>query len=631
MMRCRTLIAFAGAALFTALPACGAPVCTLSKRAELPVTMNGLRPLVHATINGTDAQFIADSGAFYSMLTPAMAEQFRLPLKTAPFGISVAGVGGEASRTWVTTVHNFGIFTVNIPDVEFLVAGNDFGRAAGLLGQNVLRLAGDVEYDLANGMIRLMTPKDCGKSALAYWAGSQSFSVLDIDRATREAPHTRAVAYLNGQKIQVIFDTGAAASVLTLDAAKRAGMTPSSPGAVPSGAMYGVGTRVSQSWVAPFASFKIGDEEIRNARLRFGSAGIRGVDMLLGSDFFLSHRVYVANGQQKLYFTYNGGPVFNLTANPASSATNSQANPPAPRTDADSAASGSQGTDTAKAAAPADAATDAPAAALADLPQLPPDQPSDAAGFSRRGAAYASRHDFAHAIADLTRACELSPNEASYFYQRGLAYLDNNQPGLALADFDQALKLRPNDLAMLLSRAALNIRKGERAAVIADLDAASRIAAREDTAHVPLGHMYLHMTLPVQADAQFTAWIETHSRSDVQMPHVVAARCWARAVSGTIPDAALSDCDSALRSLPEDEEALLGRGLIRLRNGDYDKAMVDLERAMSLQPRNSWAQYGRGVARLRKGRTTDGQADIAAAKSRDASIAERASRIGITP
>ena len=39
--------------------------------------------------------------------------------------------------------------------------------------------------------------------------------------------------------------------------------------------------------------------------------------MLIGADFFLSHRVYVANSQRKLYFTYNGGPVFNLTAGPA--------------------------------------------------------------------------------------------------------------------------------------------------------------------------------------------------------------------------------------------------------------------------------------------------------------------------
>jgi hypothetical protein len=36
-------------------------------------------------------------------------------------------------------------------------------------------------------------------------------------------------------------------------------------------------------------------------------------DMLLGADFFLSHHILISNSQHKLYFTYNGGPVFDLT------------------------------------------------------------------------------------------------------------------------------------------------------------------------------------------------------------------------------------------------------------------------------------------------------------------------------
>jgi hypothetical protein len=32
-------------------------------------------------------------------------------------------------------------------------------------------------------------------------------------------------------------------------------------------------------------------------------------DMIIGADFFLSHRIYVASSQHKLYFTYNGAGV----------------------------------------------------------------------------------------------------------------------------------------------------------------------------------------------------------------------------------------------------------------------------------------------------------------------------------
>ncbi|MGB9332194.1 MAG: aspartyl protease family protein, partial [Steroidobacteraceae bacterium] len=360
--------------------------CTLGRLAELPVTMNGTRPMVHAKINGRDAVFLADSGMFYSSLTPATAAEFKLSLTPAPFNFIVRGVGGETRAVYLTKVNTFTIFDLPVPNVDFLVLPNDMGEGvAGLLGQNVFRIA-DVEYDLANGVIRFIRPKDCKNADLAYWvAKSQPYSVIDIDLATPTEPHTVGVAYLNGSKIHVIFDTGAAMSALTPEAAKRAGVSLDGPGVDSAGYASGLGRNTVKAWIAPFASFKIGDEEIRNTRLSVAELGMYGTDMLIGADFFLSHRVYVASSQRKLYFTYNGGPVFNLGQAPA----------------AESAAS-----------AVVDAAG----------------EPIDAAGFARRGVASAARHDYAHAIADLTRACELAPTEASYFYERGLAHGQNKEP-----------------------------------------------------------------------------------------------------------------------------------------------------------------------------------------------------------
>src|SRR5262249_10000580 len=220
--------------------------CKLVKRFELPVTMRGLRPMVHGKINGTDVLFIADSGALFSSITPAAAAELKLHLEPAP--LEVTGVGGE-TRTWLTRVDSFTLVTLTLPRVEFLVAGNDVGGGAvGLLGQNVFRLAGDVEYDLADGVIRLFREDGCSKSALAYWAGEGPYSVIDIEHATAAAPHTTGTAFLNGTKIRVVFDTGAATSMLTLDAAKRAGVTPQSPGVVAAGIRYGMGRQQVESW-----------------------------------------------------------------------------------------------------------------------------------------------------------------------------------------------------------------------------------------------------------------------------------------------------------------------------------------------------------------------------------------------
>jgi Aspartyl protease/gag-polyprotein putative aspartyl protease len=297
--------------------------CKLAQLGELPVTMRGTRPLVHAAINGTDALFIADSGAAYSTITQAAAEAYKLPLRNAPVYVAESGVGGEA-HTMISVVRTLTLFGQPIPNVDFFVIEQSLDPGvAGLIGQNVFRL-GDVEYDLAHNVIRIMRTEGCRNTPLAYWAAADSkpFSVIDIDTPTRFSPHTTSVAYVNGSQIRVLFDTGAARSTLTLEAAKRAGVTPESAGVVAGGEWRGIGSGTGRTWIAPFASFKIGDEEIRNTHLRIGAEKL-SVDMLLGADFFLSHRIYVATGQRKLYFTYNGGPVFDLKAG-------SPAQPPAP-------------------------------------------------------------------------------------------------------------------------------------------------------------------------------------------------------------------------------------------------------------------------------------------------------------
>jgi predicted aspartyl protease len=303
-----------------ALPFAGGPAhaqqCKLAQLGELPVTMRGTRPLVHAGINGSDALFLADSGAFYSTLTTAATASYKLPLQNAPVTFGMQGVGGEA-HTRLTVVRTFTIFGQPIPNVDFFVldGGLDTG-VAGIIGQNVFRL-GDVEYDLAHNVIRIMRSQDCRNTPLAYWAAAESkpMSVIDIEPPSRYSPHTTGVAYLNGTEIRVLFDTGAVRSILSLQAARRAGVTPDGPGVVSAGAWHGIGPGSGASWIAPFASFRIGDEEIHNTHLRFGDEHLM-VDMLLGADFFLSHHIYVASGQRKLFFTYNGGPVFDLKPGP---------------------------------------------------------------------------------------------------------------------------------------------------------------------------------------------------------------------------------------------------------------------------------------------------------------------------
>ena len=596
--------------LATAASAAAAEPCKVSLIGELPVTMKGLRPLVHAAINGTDEVFIADSGMFYSLLTPAAAEELHLRVEPAP--LYLTGVGG-AARVGMTTVKKFTIFQVDVHDVDFLVGVNKLrDEAAGVLGQNVFRV-GDVEYDLANGMIRILkTLGDCKKTSLAYWANAKGlpYSEVDIDFATRTHPHTIGSAYVNGSRIRVGFDTGAATSSLNLSAAKRAGVTPDSPGVKPGGSSSGIGSGLVRTWVAPFASFKIGDEEIRNTHLRIADEALAGTDMLIGADFFLSHRILVASSQLKLYFTYNGGPVFNLTTMPES----------APGTPEPSGAAG--GTEP---QAPAPASGAAPA-------QPVPEELPDAAGYARRGSASAARRDYRHAIADLTRAIELAPADATYHYERGMAHWQNKEPDEALEDFGAAIRIKPDEVPALVSRAELRAgRRDPAASIRQDLDAADRASPKDAEMRLVLGHLYEYARDYPAAIAQYDRWIDARGPDDVQMPAARNSRCWARALSTQGLDHALEDCNFAVRKDPKVAAFHDSRGLVYLRKGEYDKAIADYDAALALNPKIAWALYGRGLAKQHQGQAAAGQADMAAATTLSPRIAEEAASHGLVP
>jgi tetratricopeptide (TPR) repeat protein len=608
-----------------ATPRAETATCRLERLPDIPVTMQGLLPTVHAQINGVDALFVADSGAFFNLVTPAAVREFKLHVDNSFHGLNVQGVGG-IERAQVAWAKTFTIAGFTAPDVPFVVAGSGFGGAVGLLGQNLFRVA-DVEYDLANGVIRLVRPKDCRDRPLAYWAAeaNKPYSVVDIALADARQPHTKSVAYLNGTKIEVLFDTGASVSILTLAAARHAGITPGSSEVAAGGPSWGIGHRVTTSWIARFASFKLGDEEIDHAKLRFGDVSLLGADMLIGADFFLSHRIYVASSQRKLYFTYNGGPVFDLTAR--------RAPPPSEETGgAASAGAAEAGTG----ATSADAAAAAAQPAAAERARLDSDarldRPADAAGYARRGAASAARHDYDAAIADLTRACELAPTEADYFYQRGMAHWSKKQADLALADFDQAIHLKPDYADSLLARASLRAGRDDATALIAaDLDAADRSLPKEADARLRLGGLYDDVERPAAAVVQYTKWIDSRPRDDLRMPGALNSRCWARALTGQALDLALADCNAALRMRPDTAAFLDSRGLVYLRQKNYDRAIADYDAALRLRPKIAWSLYGRGLARQHKGMTAAAEADIAAATALQPNIATTAGRYGIVP
>jgi tetratricopeptide (TPR) repeat protein/predicted aspartyl protease len=547
--------------------------CVLHKIGELPVTMDGLTPTVAVKINGDDVRMIADSGSWFGLLTPQAAA--RLKLRIGPLeGGDVEGLGG-AEQAGVAQTKDFTILGYTFHDADFVVASPQLAPLDGLIGNNLLSFA-DTEFDLANGVIRLFKPVGCRQNTnLAYWA-AQTGAYGSVPMPAAAAPDFKIVVHVqvNGHDMTAIIDSGAGRSYISRDAAKTADVTVSTAGVKTASVGYGVGRHPINSWTATFQTFRIGDEEVKNAVLEIGDGQLSDADMLIGADFLLSHRVYVANSEHKLFFSYIGGPVFNLDQAPTAKMTD---------------------------AAP-------PAAAIAGAPA---DSPSDASSLSRRGAAFVARHDYVDAIADFTRAAALEPASAQPFYDRGMAHWQNGEPDAARADFDAALKLDSKDGDALLARGELRLDAKDDGGAAADFDAALQVDPEDQLA---IGAHYAEAGRFELAVAAYDRWIAVNPRAQ-PAARAFNGRCWTRVMWGKDLDQALSDCNAAVRREGDNPAFLDTRGYAFLRLGQADKALSDYDAALHVNPKQASSLYGRGVAELRLGRKSQGDADIAAASA----------------
>ena len=566
--------------------------------------MNSLRPTIPVKINNGDAKFVLDSGAFYSVMSSATAAQYKLKLTPAPYGFRIMGVGGSADAK-VATVKEFTIVGITLKNIEFLVGGSEVEAYAGVLGQNLLEKF-DVEYDLASGAIRVFRTEDCEHTLLAYWLKpGQDYSSMHINTIDPANPHTVGIAYVNGQSIRVAFDTGAFNSLLSTKAAARAGIKPNSEGVVEAGYSGGFGRGRVKTYIARFDSFKIGDsEEIKNARLRIADLDLGFVDMLLGADFFVSHRIFVANKEHKLFLSYNGGPVFNLSKDTGAATTANATEPSVARDDG------------------VQPSTVAPGAA------------EDAAVFARRGSASAARRDFVPALADLSKAIELSPNEPEYYFERANAYWANGQADLALADFDHVTLLKNDFWPAYLPRAELHLAQKDKAAAMTDLESLDRLAPPQADLRYSLAELFGREEQFSRAIAQYDLWINNHP-DDSKMGSALGGRCLARALQNQDLDSGLSDCNTAIRLAdkqnPANARLYSNRGMILLRQGNYRKALADFDADLKIHPKSVRALYGRGVAKAHMDKRAEGDEDIAAAEALSPQVGERYRRYGIIP
>ncbi len=579
------LIAAALAAIGLQCPAPAQAEGCKIQRMELPVKMVGRRAIATVGINGTDVPLIVDSGAFFSFLTPAAAEQLHLSTDSLPNGLEIEGLAGRV-KARMTTVDHLQVVKGEIPHADFIVGGNEEIGTMGLLGRNILALA-DVEFDLAHGAVRIVIPsEECDKTNMAYWAGDKAVAELALFHGWHEKlPAIRAEIKVNDHTVTALFDTGAT-TMLSLKAARKAGVKEAD--LTPDGKSWGAGTDKVDAYTAPIDKVDFGGEAILHNRLEVSDFKLNEADMLVGIDFFLSHRVYVSRKQQKMFFTYNGGPVFMRNVGGR----------------ADTAA--------------ADAADTAASE--------PGDMTADA--YARRGEASLSRGDLAGALADLDRACALDPKNADHFWARARAYMTMKQVDKARADIDTTLQLAPAFPEPRLLRAGLREHAHERALALEDLDALDKSLAPQSDVRRLMAELFAEMRMPARSLAEWNQWMPAH-RNDIARAGALNSRCWDRVELDTELDKALDDCDDAVDLDSKNASFHDSRGWAYLRLGKPQKAVADFDRALEINPKHAWSLYGRGQAKLALGEADRGQADLAAARKERPTIDKDAQRDGL--
>jgi len=333
-----------------------------------------------------------------------------------------------------------------------------------------------------------------------------------------------------------------------------------------------------------FDSFALGDEQISHTRLQVGDFDLPETEMLLGVDFFLSHHIYVSDVQRKVYFTYNGGPVF---------AQNKAAR-----------------------------ASAAALAASGGTPGL------DADAYLRRGAASRARGDLDAALADLDHACTLAPKNAACFEERAAVREDMEQPDAALADLNAALAVDPGLSSARLRRAWMQYHANAIDAMLADLAELDRTLPPSSPMRASMAQLYADVDQPALALPQLDRWIESHPH-DIGLPDALDSRCRARVLLGTGMDKALSDCEDAIRLDGSKVSYLDDRAWVQVRRSDWKKAKTDFDWVLRSDPAFASALYGRSIAQSWLGNTEASKADLATALKLDPAIVEKLRKRGL--
>ena len=281
--------------------------CKYTPIGKLPLRYSGpgLEITTEGTINGTPAELLVDTGAYATALTRTGTE--RRGIRLYATGRRASGFGGT-SPIYASIVNEFIVGPVRAGRSNMPVIGSfgDTPSYDGILGAPFL-FQTDVEISLATKQLTFFVPEKCGGTFLGYWG--QDVQAVPLRRHDQDHMNPKFFVRINGKELEAMIDTGAFASMMTADAARRAGIDLNGPSVTRGTDVGGIGDYTASRWHAK-TTFQIGEEIVQNAEIGIENSGLNMADVVLGADFLRAHRVLISVSQNKLYFSYVGGEPF---------------------------------------------------------------------------------------------------------------------------------------------------------------------------------------------------------------------------------------------------------------------------------------------------------------------------------
>jgi len=272
--------------------------CRPIREAEFSVTPLGNIPIVTVGINGGTADFLFDTGAERTIISPAAAKrlgvdahyEYARPMRSLGGAVSGGDARLRSFNPGGIELSNFRILVgpVSLPPID--------GRPIdGLLGADFL---GDyeVDLDLPRRRIILYAPPPCPITAPA-WSGD--YATIAANRSL----HDRLFfpVRLDGHPLAALIDTGAQLTTLDADAAAAVGVGVAALAHDPVTTLRGATAESVNSRAHRFAELQIDGELLRDQTIMVTRLGLQDADLVLGADFLRWQRVWLSYATHQIF------------------------------------------------------------------------------------------------------------------------------------------------------------------------------------------------------------------------------------------------------------------------------------------------------------------------------------------